>query len=1136
MANRKIDLELLDDNLKLMIMAGNVIPVAYTYVSTGTNPNLYGTVKVLDTVHQGEYYVWNETTLAWDYMGKEESNGTADWNTLANKPTSFPPSTHTHTESDIPGLDKYTKAQVDAKIANLDIGAINVKTYGAKGDGVTNDAPAIRSAIAALPSDGGVLIFPKGTYLLGNGSSPHYTNVSGKYGGTATIGTDNSLSFNGKTNLTIRGNGSTIKSHTANSCIINNRIFDFFKCDNLVMQDLVIDGSKNNRAPWGGDGSAYNLQHNINIDACKRVTLRNVRSNNSVMDGLMIQSSTLFANQNIWSEDILIENCQFNNAYRQGISVVNAKRVVVRNTECSYTGTTYGTSPMAGIDFEEGFDSPYGRGQSDCLVDGCRFTGNVGDGVALHYGTHDSIVQNSVFRDNNIFSPEEGGFLTVNNSVLNNTFYDAGVHMNGGGSLIEGNVFYITYNDFSIRCSDVENAYLNGKARVNKVINNTIKFETITPVVNRGLFLVWSKAAIVEGNTFINLNAATVGDYCLTVDQGVESFSENTFIYTLDQNVTPICLLDILATRMENNIVPNRYNLSNPLGVGGGGVETPVDIALKKQDTDIDDTERLQRAIDYCHGNNVPLILDGGQYYVRSLSVREGTVIHGNGAIFKKPNLKIAPYNYDDETIKWVRMINVEGYSNSRVSHDVTVIEGIIFDGSAWDIWSTPSYLYEQSALIFATADYDDTNTEKRLRLTVTNCTFMNSIGDGIHISYGVMANISNIHTYDCFRGGIVFTAGNTVANIDNCILQGDRVSDGIDFEVDFRSDLGLKINLNNIQMKSAELDIQVPENSSLYINNLVMTGSVKGYTTMACGNNSILKMSNSTILLNHAGSSESRLMLDGDAQFDNVKFISADTSDSVFYVWVAPYDSSVKNVSATFESCVFDNIVGTQAPQGLLTTQLMTVNTSFMLKVNNCTFTKNLGSVLKTNGGDMDFDNNSIYCGVNAWSNITVDTYWSHFTSKYFTINIRNNRIYQKAQGILLNLSGYMTKVFFENVYHNASDYQSSSFTVLPWNATGGDVARTNMYVSKSTIFSPVAPPTCPVMLGDTAICHDGKVYEGKLVGSSVQWVLGGSGGGSIDAYTKTESDNTFLKKSKLTVSTTQPSSPTTNDIWIQI
>jgi polygalacturonase len=58
--------------------------------------------------------------------------------------------------------------------------SFNVQTYGAVGDGVTNDGTAIASAITALLANSsgntnGTLFFPQGTYLV---SAPITVNIA----------------------------------------------------------------------------------------------------------------------------------------------------------------------------------------------------------------------------------------------------------------------------------------------------------------------------------------------------------------------------------------------------------------------------------------------------------------------------------------------------------------------------------------------------------------------------------------------------------------------------------------------------------------------------------------------------------------------------------------------------------------------------------------------------------------------------------------------------------------------------------------------------------------------------------------------------------------------------------------------
>lgn len=70
-----------------------------------------------------------------------------------------------------------TRAQIEAELVPF----VNVKAFGAKGDGETNDAAAITEAVAALPANGGTVVFPQGVYLTN--STIEITKPSVKFEG-----------------------------------------------------------------------------------------------------------------------------------------------------------------------------------------------------------------------------------------------------------------------------------------------------------------------------------------------------------------------------------------------------------------------------------------------------------------------------------------------------------------------------------------------------------------------------------------------------------------------------------------------------------------------------------------------------------------------------------------------------------------------------------------------------------------------------------------------------------------------------------------------------------------------------------------------------------------------------------------
>lgn len=122
------------------------------------------------------------------------------------------------------GFNNANQEELDAVSAQLADIAINVKSFGAKGDGITDDSTAIQNAINSL-TNGGTVLFPVGSYLVntalvgkigvslrGHGGNsgaqaPQKPNVTIK---TTTLTTGNLLTFGasgdtGEGNLIVEG-------------------------------------------------------------------------------------------------------------------------------------------------------------------------------------------------------------------------------------------------------------------------------------------------------------------------------------------------------------------------------------------------------------------------------------------------------------------------------------------------------------------------------------------------------------------------------------------------------------------------------------------------------------------------------------------------------------------------------------------------------------------------------------------------------------------------------------------------------------------------------------------------------------------------------------------------------------------
>jgi len=157
-------------------------------------------------------------------------------------------------------------------------------------------------------------------------------------------GTGDSLfSASSKTNITLTGHGATLK---------------------MWKQDYD-DKTQYKHAEW---------RHVLNFHSCSRVRVVGLTLADSGGDGIYLG----VARKGVPCSDVVIRDVACVNNYRQGISVISARNLLIER--CVFKDT-WGTAPEAGIDFEPNHES---EELSNCVMRNCVSENNRGDAYVLY--------------------------------------------------------------------------------------------------------------------------------------------------------------------------------------------------------------------------------------------------------------------------------------------------------------------------------------------------------------------------------------------------------------------------------------------------------------------------------------------------------------------------------------------------------------------------------------------------------------------------------------------------------------------------------------------------------------------------------------------------------------------------------
>jgi hypothetical protein len=408
-------------------------------------------------------------------------------------------------------------------------GPVNVKWFGARGDGLTDDTHFIQKALDITAHMAiKTLTIPEGIYMIQAIDPLRPPNASGFLVGVGGI--------NVPSNITL-----VMDNETYLKAIPSNHVaYNILRIQQV--SDVVVNGGNivGDRYALEKSGVGGEWGYGVAILAASNVVINRVRSIDCWGDGFnlqVVEDNSTNETTVLNNSDITFNDCIADNNRRQGLSLEGGARI--RFNACTFSNTK-GTAPSAGIDIEpynannlvDGVEINhcrfynnesrnlliYGAMIKNVFINDCIFTGvpDSGAGLGLEHVTTGYIAENIIFRrctfDNNV--SQRGGTVRGGINIVFDdcTFFNCGMQINEDGDTDDFVTYDFTIKNSRIRTNDAQGIIRGiGGAAANcksyTLYNNIFDFTGYTP-----FSFIYTNAYrnVFKNNQLVNLSVPLI--------------------------------------------------------------------------------------------------------------------------------------------------------------------------------------------------------------------------------------------------------------------------------------------------------------------------------------------------------------------------------------------------------------------------------------------------------------------------------------------------------------------------------------------------------------------------------------------------------------------------------------------------